>query len=78
MYKYEITDKGREKLQVYKEKENPGGGPGVMAESEILYWLDRSSKEGNDFIYNNRDTWRTDGLGRMRRSGFIERVEEES
>ena len=72
---YEITDKGRDKLQEYKETSS--GGPANMAESEILYWLDRSSEEGNEFLHNNRDTWRTDGLGRMRRSGLIERVEED-
>ncbi len=75
LYKYEITDKGREKLQEYRESSS--GGAANMAEGEILYWLDRSSEEGNAFINNNRDTWRMDGLGSTRRKGYIERVEED-
>ncbi len=72
MYQYEITDKGRERLQEFREGSL---GPSNMAEGEILYWLDRSSEEGNTFLESNKNTWRTDGLGRMRRSGYIERVD---
>ena len=71
---YEITDKGKDRLEDFKEKSQ---GPSNIAEGEILYWLDRSSEEGNKFLESNKNTWRTDPLGRMRRSGLIDRVEED-
>ena len=67
---YEITDKGREKLEGFMQKDAPKH-PAAMAEGEILYWLDRSSEEGSRFIESNKGTWRTDPIGGMRRAGLI-------
>ena len=43
----------------------------AMAEGEILYWLEKSSEEGSDFIKAHKGTWRTDPVSRMGGKGLI-------
>ena len=71
---YEITDKGRERLQFLREETNPSRTPKHLAEGEVLWFLVKSDEEGNAFIENQKNTWRTDGLRSMESRGLIAKL----
>ena len=71
---YEITDKGKKRLEKMEQKGGFFNSASKMTEWEILHWLDSSSEEGSGFIDRYKGTWRTDGVDRMRRAGLIDQL----